>query len=438
MAWTTPKLDWTIASGVSTDDLNRIEGNIAHLVGYSGLYGVTTGSASAYLASIPGITALTEGVKVTLKLHIANGATPSLNINGLGAYALRKSNGNAVPAANLKVNSIYTFVFSGSAFILQGEGGGGTAQPDNVLAPFTFTNEDGEQIGTVPTITSGSDPALGVGQWPDGGLAVYPARGYRKGGAGEGEIKVTPAQLQSAEADLRGPYILSGHNIYGTEGAIPNRSAQNIHMPSNNSTAWVGDRIFLQPPDGWYDGSTWVTAPAPYLQPINLREGTSILGVGGTMVERGKQVGSGGWQVMQSTVDTPWVINIGYRPQVVFYQYFIRAGVVHSGGNYSLDDYWGYGILSKSMNGEYNQSQQGDNGYTPGPRGSFMYGGLGEPIDNRTGAISWSSAEGFGSAGNYISLGNGQITATGFTLNFGVRFRDPRGSNIGWLNWMCI
>lgn len=51
--------------------------------------------------------------------------------------------------------------------------------------------------GSMPVITAGADPAQGVAPWPDGGLAVYPAEGYRKGGAGAGEIKVSLAQLHS-------------------------------------------------------------------------------------------------------------------------------------------------------------------------------------------------------------------------------------------------
>jgi len=440
MAWTTPKVDWSIANGVSTDDLNRIEGNLAHLVNYSGLYGVTTGSNTAYITTIPGLIAMTEGVKVTLKLHSANGANATLNINGLGAYVLRKANGNAVPAANLKLNSIYTFVFSGSAFILQGEGGGGTARPEHVLAPQTFTNEDGEQIGTIPTITSGQDPALGVGQWPDGGLAVYPSRGYRKGGAGEGEIKVTPAQLQSAEPSLRGPYILSGHNIYGTEGSMPNRSAQNDHMPSNNSTVWAGDRIFLQPPDGWYNGSSWVTAPAPALVPNNLREGTNILGVGGTMVERGRTSTSNGFQNMPSHVDADWNINIGYRPMIVFYQWWIYYGVENVYNEYGMNRYWGMGFFSKSLSGS-TYKHVAANGFTSGSSNSFgsNFWEQWNPESDQMwqSGINWESKENLGAPGSGNTGFGGGITDSGFRLGMGSYFRDNRGQNAAQLNWFC-
>lgn len=57
--------------------------------------------------------------------------------------------------------------------------------------------------GSVPVITSGSDPAVGVGLWGDGGLAVYPSEGYRKGGSGAGEIKVSLDQLKTVMSILK-------------------------------------------------------------------------------------------------------------------------------------------------------------------------------------------------------------------------------------------
>lgn len=135
------------------------------------------------------------------------------------------------------------------------------------------------------TITSGEDPALSVGQWPNGDLAVYPRQGYRKGGSGAGEIRVSTAQLQSADAEFRADRILEGNNIYGVSGSILNRSARNAHTPGNTHTVWVGDRFFIQPPNGYYDGSTWVTAPVPAMIPNNIRSGVNMNGVVGTVRE---------------------------------------------------------------------------------------------------------------------------------------------------------
>jgi len=76
-------------------------------------------------------------------------------------------------------------------------------------------------------------------------------------------------------------YTYWSHGVKRT-GTMPNRSSQNDHMPSTNYTVWQGDRVFLQPPNGYYNGSSWVTAPAGDFKAENILEGKNILGVWGT------------------------------------------------------------------------------------------------------------------------------------------------------------
>ncbi|MGG4145770.1 hypothetical protein ABEW34_21975 [Paenibacillus algorifonticola] len=114
-------------------------------------YGATSGTGSAYAAAIGLVSALTEGLRVTIKLHAASGANPTLNINGLGAKAILKSSGSAPAAGLLKAGSIYTLVYNGTAFTLQGEGGEyGTALAADVLAGKTIGTEAGLVTGTMP------------------------------------------------------------------------------------------------------------------------------------------------------------------------------------------------------------------------------------------------------------------------------------------------
>lgn len=221
-------------------------------------YAVTTGSSAAYAAVFtPAVAALSAGLRVTIKAHAASAGPITLSVNALEAKAIKKPNGNN---PTLTAGGVYSLVYDGTAFILQGEGGEyGTAANAQVLTGYsigteyglvqgtmpnyqgvakdavgTILNEVGDlflnppagyydptasihtyeanlanrknwrsdvtlfgKTGTMPVITSGQDPAQGVGKWPDGGLAVYPSEGYRKGGAGAGEIKVSVAQLQS-------------------------------------------------------------------------------------------------------------------------------------------------------------------------------------------------------------------------------------------------
>ncbi|MNW57240.1 hypothetical protein D3C74_350270 [compost metagenome] len=98
----------------------------------------------------------------------------------------------------------------------------GNATAAQVLSGYTFSNSSGNNLtGTMPNLT-GIRLATGTAKWGDGGLAVYPEQGYQKGGAGDGEIKVTTAQMQVAEPSLNPANILDTANIFGVQGtAMP-------------------------------------------------------------------------------------------------------------------------------------------------------------------------------------------------------------------------
>ena len=84
-------------------------------------YVVATGTNS-YAVNIQGITALTEGMSIKVRFQNANTGTATLNINGLGAKAIKKSNGNALASGNIKAGQILHLVYTGSVFQLLGEG----------------------------------------------------------------------------------------------------------------------------------------------------------------------------------------------------------------------------------------------------------------------------------------------------------------------------
>lgn len=163
-----------------------------------------------------------------------------------------------------------------------------TVAAGEVLSGKTFYQGGAKKTGTMPHITSGSDPAQGVGQWPDGSLAVYPSAGYRKGGAGEGEIKVSPAQLQAADGDLSAANIRSDKAIFGVQGNIPIFGGG--HYVTPEFTSWDGVLFFR--PNGaggsgqmLFEGDSWIRGNEPNFLSSNIRKGTSIFGKAGTMVE---------------------------------------------------------------------------------------------------------------------------------------------------------
>lgn len=113
-------------------------------------YGVTTNSGNAYSVTLkPVPSSLVAGLRIAVKINAASTGAPTLNPNGLGAISILKANGNP---ASLKQGGVYTMVYDGSAFILQGEGGDyGTVTAADVRSTKTFGTDDGPKPGTLVT-----------------------------------------------------------------------------------------------------------------------------------------------------------------------------------------------------------------------------------------------------------------------------------------------
>lgn len=347
-------------------------------------FGPAVGNKDYTMALSPPPTGYYEGFWVTIVPQNTNLANPTLNVNGLGTVPLKDQRGNAYAAGRLLAGKPYSFRKVGTDFLADSAGGNGSAQPAQVLAPQTFTNDNGEFTGTMPHITSSSDPALGAAQWSNGDLAVYPREGYRKGGAGAGELRVTTAQLQAADPELRSDRILENNNIFGVPGAIPNNSVRNTHMPGTAATVWSGDRFFIQPPAGYYNGSTWVTAAVPNLTPKNVRRNVQIADMVGTM-------------------DNVFTANISTNFQPGYYVEWFRfpAGVSYGvllgdGQIVTYDGSKAY-IYVKDRNGLRVQLYEVFN--SPGNSNRFV-GGVRLDVANRTAQISAPYG-----GGNTVSLG---------------------------------
>ncbi|PQP82962.1 hypothetical protein C0Q44_16500 [Paenibacillus sp. PCH8] len=70
----------------------------------------------------------------------------------------------------------------------------------------------------------------------------------------------------------------------GIAGTMPNRSTQAFHQPAQETSVFQGDKAFMRPPAGYYDGSSWVYTVAPDLKAENIPVGKTILGVPGSLV----------------------------------------------------------------------------------------------------------------------------------------------------------
>ncbi len=63
-------------------------------------YHAPTGTANALVVTMsPPLTAYAEGLKLRLKIAATNSGAATLNVNGLGAIAIKRHNGEAVAAA---------------------------------------------------------------------------------------------------------------------------------------------------------------------------------------------------------------------------------------------------------------------------------------------------------------------------------------------------
>jgi expansin (peptidoglycan-binding protein) len=102
------------------DSLTTHTADYLHHTGYA----VATGSANSYIATLsPALSAYAEGVSFRLKINASNTGASTVDVNGLGAKAIKNGKGNDVAAGNLKAGVIYTLAYDGTSFILQGEGG---------------------------------------------------------------------------------------------------------------------------------------------------------------------------------------------------------------------------------------------------------------------------------------------------------------------------
>lgn len=204
-------------------------------------YAVATGSANTYAVTLNlAPIAYVDGMAVSLKINIDNTGPSTININSLGPKNIKKPNGNDVSSGNLKAGSIYSLRYNGINFILQGSDAAGDATPAEVLSGKTFTNDLGEQIGTLALT---GDAAVGD--------------------------------------------VLSGKTFYNNDaktkrtGSMSNRTG---HVNAQ-SRSYTGNTLRLRPQVGHYPGDTGnsVQDTDNNWLPENIRTGVNIFGKVGAL-----------------------------------------------------------------------------------------------------------------------------------------------------------
>ncbi|MCM3133768.1 phage tail protein [Paenibacillus polysaccharolyticus] len=141
-------------------------------------YGTTTNSGNLYSVTLsPAPTAYVDGLRITVKINATNTGAVTIIVNGLSAKSVLKSNGSAMTANALRINSIYSLIYNGTAFILQGEGGEyGTAVAGDVRSIKTIGTDAGLLAGML--ITRDTSPTIiapnGAAQKLNPGIYDYP------------------------------------------------------------------------------------------------------------------------------------------------------------------------------------------------------------------------------------------------------------------------
>jgi len=183
-------------------------------------YAVASGT-NTYTANIQGITSLVEGLSVKIKFQNENTGASTLNINGLGAKEIRKSNGNTLSSGNIKAGQICHLVYTGSVFQLLGEGGEyGTAQPEHVLEGYT--------IGTESGIVAGTMPNHGSKTFTPNDTTQTGSAGYYSG------VTVNPRPTLSGNATP--DQVLAGRTFYNNSYT---RRTGTLVMPIPYSSVWT-------------------------------------------------------------------------------------------------------------------------------------------------------------------------------------------------------
>ena len=253
-------------------------------------YGTASGT-NTYTVTITGAT-LTEGRSYKIKFTNANTGAATLNINGLGAKSIVKSNGNALSSGNIKAGQILHLVYTGSVFQLLDEGGEyGTATADKVLTGYTIGTESGIVSGTMPNNSGKTQEAIAKYS-EEGFVRLRPPKGYYDG--------VKESSIDWTDENFKRENIKSGVTIFGQTGTFTSDATATASQILSGKTAYVkGNKItgtmpnngakIITPsttnqaiPAGYHNGSGYVKGDTN-LKPENIKNGVSIFGVAGNL-----------------------------------------------------------------------------------------------------------------------------------------------------------
>jgi len=268
--------DWIdLTTPLSAQNFNFMGTQYAEAMADGGIpYASDAGAVNAIAATIsPAPTAYTDGLAACIKIANTTTGATTLDLNGLGAVAVKNGDGSAVGAGDLvagvPVNVRY--VGGGSpAFIASGSGGlsgAGDAVAADVRITKTFTSAGGrDQTGALvdngngPTVNpSVTTQTLTAGIW-DTPITVNPVTG-----------DATTATV------LAGSVFSSGSGINQT-GAVPVIAGGNTITPTAAAQTAIASATYTE--------TAITVAGDPNLIGANIAPGKSIFGVAGAFAPK--------------------------------------------------------------------------------------------------------------------------------------------------------
>lgn len=261
----------TVANGAST----ITSGNIAQLTSapffptlpqvpgsvqqQSWVYaGQDTGAANAYVitfaAGQPIPAAYVAGMRVAFKALNTNTGASTININGLGAVAIKRATGVALAAADITSGGVFELTYDGTVFQMANYNGTGATSNTTTAVNIPYVADTGTQNAVVATFS----PAITSGQQIAGltvevklantitGAATINVNGLGTKAIKTGDLQNPPNGLFVANQTLLLEYD-------GTQYVVLNTTSLIYRKPSANTTLYVNTSTGS---DTLYDGTS--------------------------------------------------------------------------------------------------------------------------------------------------------------------------------------
>lgn len=196
--------DWAYATPLNGHGISLPDGRVFERIGgtyveklaldvQSGksIYGVAGGTVNALTLSLdPAPTAYSSGMAFRVLLTATNSAAATLNVNGLGPIAIKRSGGGDLLPGDLPSGTIVDFVYDGTQIVLR-------TLPSTISANASIFSTPGTTAFVVPAGVYRIRAKVWGGGGGGGGNTTAASLGSGGGGAGgycEGSYQVVPGQ----------------------------------------------------------------------------------------------------------------------------------------------------------------------------------------------------------------------------------------------------